>query len=146
MALPTIGASKGEAMMAAVGVTTITTTIEGRGTFTEMDTEDTKDTTSLTISVVEADTTGTDRLTLSQATIRQDTIQTMGASTKMVGGASVGGPTNATTGHVAVLGAVCRTTTTTAGSTDSRVTCGTRNRKGGTAVGAEARSDMKHGY
>jgi len=144
-------ANRGVAMTLAGGVTTITTKIEGNGTTMGTDTVDTKDTTSLTISVAGADTTDTARPTHSQATTQPDTNQTMAALTKMAaaGVAIVAAvaTTAAMTDHVAaVLGVGCRTITTTAASTDNRATCGTRSRKEGTAVGADHRSDMKHGY
>jgi len=148
--------NKGAAMMVAEGVTTITMKIEENVIIMETDTADIKDTTGLTINVAAAETTDTDRLTHSQATIQQDTNQTMAASNKMVVAgeaivdalATMVATTSATTDHVAVvvLGVGCRTIVTTVASMDNIVICVTKSSKEDTAVGADLRSDMKHGY
>lgn len=122
--------------------TILTTKTEAIETFTAMGTLDTKGTFLNHVAVAVSDT---GKETRSLAMTQMDTTNTH-ASTKMGAEDSEAAQISVTTDHAVVTVAAWEAAMTTTDSTDSRETCGTRSRKGGTAAGAEVRSDMKHGY
>lgn len=123
-------------------VTILTTKKEVIVTTTATGMVDTKGT-ILNRAVVAAIASG--KVIRSRAMTQMDTTRT-DASTKMGADGSGVAQTNVTIDHAAATAAEWGVATTTAASTGNRETCGTRSRRHGTAAGAEARSDMKHGY